>query len=165
MNMGVNGSVCSTSCVQYTGLLHRSCRWVHLASLPAINDVWAGPIWVKSMQAESDAGCKSSQGISWSYCGVWYGTGQTFQRGKIYSESLELYQSLCSDIVFAIIHGTVTFNPFTPESDQFQISPAASPEILHHTVWRTWLFIAYSDERWLYYQFSLPHLYIFSIKG
>ena len=33
------------------------------------------------------------------------------------------------------------------------------------TVWRTWLFIAYSDERWLYYQFSLPHLYIFSIKG
>ena len=40
-------------------------------------------------------------------------------------------------------------NPFTPESDQCQISPAASPEILHHTVRRTWLFIAYSDERWL----------------
>ena len=38
-------------------------------------------------------------------------------------------------------------SPFTPKSDQFQISPAASPEILHHTVWRTWLFIAYSDER------------------
>ena len=37
-------------------------------------------------------------------------------------------------------------NPFTPKSDQFQISPANSPEILHHTVWRTWLFIAYSDE-------------------
>ena len=52
-------------------------------------------------------------------------------------------------------------NPFTPKSDQCQISPAASPEILHHTVWRTRLFIAYSDERWLYYQFSLPHLYIF----
>ena len=33
--------------------------------------------------------------------------------------------------------------PFTPKSDQCQISPAASPEILHHTVWRTWLFIAY----------------------
>ena len=56
-------------------------------------------------------------------------------------------------------------NPSTPKSDQFQISPAASPEILHHTVWRTWLFIAYSDERWLYYQFSLPHLYIFSLRG
>ena len=29
------------------------------------------------------------------------------------------------------------FNPFTPKNDQFQISPAASPEISHHTVWRT----------------------------
>ena len=28
---------------------------------------------------------------------------------------------------------------FTPTSDQCQISPAASPEILHHTVWRPWL--------------------------
>ena len=33
------------------------------------------------------------------------------------------------------------------ESDQCQISPPAPPEILHHTVRRTWLFIAYSDER------------------
>ena len=32
-------------------------------------------------------------------------------------------------------------SPFTPTSDQFQISSAASPEILHHTVWRTWAFI------------------------
>ena len=47
-----------------------------------------------------------------------------------------------------------------PKSDQFQFSPAASPEILHHTVWRTWLSIAHSDERWLYYQFSLVHLYV-----
>ena len=39
-------------------------------------------------------------------------------------------------------------NPFTPESDQCQNSPAASQEIWHHTVRRTWLFIAYSDERW-----------------
>ena len=50
-------------------------------------------------------------------------------------------------------------NPFTPESDQCQISPAASPEIWHHIVWRTWLFIAYTDERWLYHQFSLPHTF------
>ena len=42
-----------------------------------------------------------------------------------------------------------TFNPFTPESDQCQISPPAPPEILHHTVRSTWLFIAYSDVRWL----------------
>ena len=27
------------------------------------------------------------------------------------------------------------FNPFTPKSDQVQISPAASPEILHNRVW------------------------------
>ena len=52
-------------------------------------------------------------------------------------------------------------NPFTPKSDQCQISPAASPEIDNHTVWRTWRFIAYSDERWWYDQFSLH----FSLKG
>ena len=51
-------------------------------------------------------------------------------------------------------------DPFTSKSDQLQISPGASPALLHHTVWRTWLFIANSDERWLYYQFSLPDLYI-----
>ena len=56
------------------------------------------------------------------------------------------------------------FNPFTPESDQRPTIPAASPELLHHTVWRTWLFIAYSDKRWLYYKFSLPHFFIFSLK-
>ena len=56
-------------------------------------------------------------------------------------------------------------NPFTPKSDQYQISPPASPVILHHTVWRTWLFIAYSDERWLYHQFSLPHSHISFKKG
>ena len=41
---------------------------------------------------------------------------------------------------------TCTVNPFTPESDQCRNSPAASQEIWHHTVWRIWLFIAYSDE-------------------
>ena len=42
--------------------------------------------------------------------------------------------------------------------DQFQISPAASPEILHHTVWRTWVFIAYSDKRLLIYTSSSHHI-------
>ena len=56
-------------------------------------------------------------------------------------------------------------NLFTPKSDQCQISPAASPEIWHHTVWRTWLFIAHSDRRWLYYQFSLHHSYNCFLKG
>ena len=45
-------------------------------------------------------------------------------------------------------------------SDQLHISPAASPETWHHTVWRTWLLIPYSDKIWLYSQFSIPHLYI-----
>ena len=39
--------------------------------------------------------------------------------------------------------------PFTPKNDQIQISPAVSPGILHHTVWRTWLFMANSDENLL----------------
>ena len=42
----------------------------------------------------------------------------------------------------------ILVNPFTPESDQCQNSPAASQEMWHHIVRRTWLFIAYSDERW-----------------
>ena len=37
----------------------------------------------------------------------------------------------------------LVFNPFVPKSDQVQIPPAASPVILHHTVWRTWLPVAY----------------------
>ena len=55
-------------------------------------------------------------------------------------------------------------NPFTPESDQSPISPATSPKISHHTVWRTWLFIAY---RWkvITLQFSLPHPYISLWEG
>ena len=40
----------------------------------------------------------------------------------------------------------IIINPFTPKGDQFQNFPAASPEISHHTEWRTWLSIAYSDE-------------------
>ena len=56
-------------------------------------------------------------------------------------------------------------NPFTPKSDQCQNSPAASQEIWHHTVWRTWLFIAYSDEKWLYYKFSLHHSHNRFLKG
>ena len=67
------------------------------------------------------------------------------------------------NVLFELGSGSV--NPFTPESDQCQISPPAPPEILHHTVWRTWLFIAYSDEKWLYYKFSLHHSYNRFLKG
>ena len=71
-----------------------------------------------------------------------------------YSDERWLYNRL------SLHHLYILFNPFTPESDQCQISPPAPPEILHHTVRRTWLFIAYSDERWLYNRLSLHHLYI-----
>ena len=52
------------------------------------------------------------------------------------------------------------FNPFTSKIDQFQISPPASPEILHHTIWRMWLSIAYSDKRLLYFQPTSTHLFL-----
>ena len=35
----------------------------------------------------------------------------------------------------------------------------------NHTVWRTWLFIAYSDERLSLYQFSVTSLIRFPLKG
>ena len=43
-------------------------------------------------------------------------------------------------------YGELGLSWLTPKSDQCQISPAASPEILHHTVWRTWSFMAHSQE-------------------
>ena len=52
------------------------------------------------------------------------------------------------------IKPTAPLNPFPPKSDQCKISPAASAEVLHHTVKKNLAF----HERWLYYQFSLPHL-------
>ena len=50
------------------------------------------------------------------------------------------------------------------ESDQCQISPVASPKILHHAVWWNWLFIAYSDKRFSYYQILTISLIHFSLK-
>ena len=65
-----------------------------------------------------------------------------------------LYPTAEKNHLTAISVSNVLSNkPFLPKSDRFQISPAASPEILHHTVWRTWPFIAYWDGRWLCYQF------------
>ena len=51
---------------------------------------------------------------------------------------------------------------FTPKSDQYQISPSASPEI---TVWITWGFIAYSDKRWFVLPILTTSLIHFSLKG
>ena len=49
--------------------------------------------------------------------------------------------------------------------DQSPISPAPSPEILHHTVRRTWLFIAYSDESLIILPILTASLIRFSLKG
>ena len=43
-------------------------------------------------------------------------------------------------VATSLIVVTVPCIPSTPKSDQFQISSAASPDILHDTVWRAWLF-------------------------
>ena len=59
----------------------------------------------------------------------------------------------------------IAFNPLTPKSDQVQISPVASPVILHHTVWRTWLFIAYSDWKMIIVPVLTTSLIHFSWKG
>ena len=57
------------------------------------------------------------------------------------SEDMELYK--VNNYRRNIIMDPVYANPFTPaKSDQFQISPAASPEIFHHTASR--LLISYS---------------------
>ena len=55
-----------------------------------------------------------------------------------------------------------THNPFTPGSDQRQISSPASPET-PHTIRRTWFSITYSDEKWLWPQIlatSLIHFFL-----
>ena len=63
--------------------------------------------------------------------------------GSLYGH-LPLYEMYC-------------YVTFTPKIDKFQTFYTASPKILHHTVWRTWLFMAYPDERRLYYQFLLNY--------
>ena len=63
------------------------------------------------------------------------------------------------------LHFVLLINPFTPKSDQVQISPAAFQVILHRTVWRTWLFIAYSDWKMIILPILTTPLIHFSLKG
>ena len=74
-------------------------------------------------------------------------SGSSLQRGRNKQRKLKT-----ATLKLKLFHSLQTY--------QFQISPASWQEILHHTVWWTWLFIAYSDKRLLYYQSSLPHLCI-----
>ena len=99
------------------------------------------------------------------------------EKGEAYTLMTATDQNFAGDLVRNLVGAAplvqyLLYNPMAseptysfqaPKSDHFQIYPAVSPEILHYTVWRTWLFIAYSDERWLCYQVSLPHLYIYPL--
>ena len=53
----------------------------------------------------------------------------------------------------------------TPKRYQFEFFSCSLTRNAHHTVWRTWLFIvAYSDEKWWYYQFlttSRIHFFLY----
>ena len=51
------------------------------------------------------------------------------------------------------------FNPFTPKSDQFQISPAASPRTLHDSV-KNLAFHSFQMKMIILPKFLPPHLYI-----
>ena len=55
-----------------------------------------------------------------------------------------------------------TLNPFSSKSDQ--ISPAASSEILHHAIWRTWPFIAPLIWKWIILPIHIPQLIRFSLE-
>ena len=51
-------------------------------------------------------------------------------------------------------------------SSQFQISPAPSPEIWHHTVWRIWLFITYTmNGECATNSLNLPYVFLFQNVG
>ena len=59
--------------------------------------------------------------------------------------------------------GTWTYTLSLPRVITLKFLPAAWPEILHYTVWRTWLFIAYSEQMKDDYDIQIlttPHLYI-----
>ena len=87
--------------------------------------------------------------------------------GHVIVPAVDVWSRWLTGFWLAAIRVCGRFNLFTSKSDQFQISPAASPEILHHTVWRTWLCIAYSDgsdERWLYSILRTSFIHL-SFKG
>ena len=52
-----------------------------------------------------------------------------------------------------------------PRVINFKFPLQHTAEVVYHTVWRTWLFIAYSDERWLYYLFPTATWYKYQIRG
>ena len=101
--------------------------------------------------AESSSGSLGADEMT-----VQYGSMQIGQEGDSAEQQL---RSEC-ELMWEDLH-KVTLSLLRVINVKF--SPPASPEILHHAVRRTWLFIADSDENRLYYKFSLHLTYTFSL--
>ena len=97
--------------------------------------------------------------------GFWASSCQTLGSISVWVTLQQKHFSTFRCKLLRKLHSVTSPNPFTPKSDQLQISPAASSEILHHTVWRTWLFIAHSDERWSYTTNCPPCAFLFRKVG
>ena len=80
---------------------------------------------------------------------------------KIFTSSgLDKCQTL-SSAFRQLMHFSLIFDPITPKSDQFQMSPPDPHQKYCITQYEELGFsLAYSDGRWLSFQFSLPRLYI-----
>ena len=61
-------------------------------------------------------------------------TGQPRRKIKLWRRIVHIQQRAAITCKKSVKCEVSNFNPFTSKSDQCQISPAASPEILHHTV-------------------------------
>ena len=85
----------------------------------------------------NDENCASS----WAKIWAWSSSQLDPTRAKWVAKRYPTPSKLCTWLELVWV-GRPGLNPFAPRSDQFHISPTASPEMLHHTVWRTWLFIA-----------------------
>ena len=163
-------------CLQWETLRENDCKKRHRFDL---STKWLSRTWTrlrgKSFQVERDCGTfEFAHGwnewpIPSSFCSLTKNITSHSMKNlafhRLFRRSMIIYYQFSLMQVSLKGWDNVLFNPFTPKSDQLQISPAPSPELLHHTLWRTWRFIVYSEDRWLYYQFSLHHLYIyFSLK-
>ena len=154
--------------LEYTrGVLHRLRPWCSDVAkyLPQMTPSKSRSLCAEEMRSTITLRCAYEHHISGDSLRTCLRYQESWEDAKKRNVDAYFVNNTCAMKIFTISPWyCIMFNPLTPKSDQFPISPAASPVILHiilhHTVWRTWLFMAYSDERWLYYQFALPHLHI-----
>ena len=102
-------------------------RWSDCEYTKKLKSIWTGLL----MRTPS-CGTK----YAWFWITYW----RTLQLIVTRSEYNYLYfrymTSFHHQILF-LANAHIHLYPFTPKNDQFQIPPAASREILHHTIWRT----------------------------